>query len=347
MALADSLRLSSSRFPRVFSRDMRMSREIGPSSNTLRRRKKKGKFVQLLEYGSVSALVPIIRIVPLHAIHFLSSLFGNILYVVVPRRRTIAIENLRNALGSEKNEEEIRTLARKSWQSFCLTVLEIIKFHDFFKSEDAREMLRRSEELEGLFQKAKRIHEEAGGCIFVTPHIGNWEFLPHVSAVVGIPLVVVVRPLDNRYLEELIYRRRSDTGQIIIPKKNALMALHKTLQQGKSIGLLPDQSIRQGIPVNFFGRKASTTPVPAILSILFNKPIVVAACCRKADRYGYEGVVSDPLWPGHFDSEKEEIYRLTEEMNKRMEAIIRKYPEQYFWTHNRWKTYRNSRELLR
>ena len=319
----------------------------GPSNRVRKRKRKKGKITQILEYGVVSVLISLIRITPFRVNHFLSRLFGNILYVVVPGRRAIAIENLRNAMGLEKTEEEIRTLARKSWQSFCLTCLEIVIYQDFFKSEEALERLRRLEDLESLFQKAKKLHEETGGCIFVTPHIGNWELLPHVSAVVGIPLVVVARPLDNVYLERLVYQKRTDTGQVIIPKKNALMMLHKMLQQGKSIGLLPDQSIRQGIPVTFFGRKASTTPVPAILSIMYRKPIVVVACCRKANGYSFEGVVSEPLWPKNFESEKEEIFRLTEAMNQTMEGIIRKYPEQYFWTHNRWKTYRNARELFR
>jgi len=197
-----------------------------------------------------------------------------------------------------------------------------------------------------LLQKAKEIHDASGGCIFVTPHIGNWEYLPHVSAVVGIPLVVVARPLSNAYLERLIYSRRTDTGQVIVPKKNALFALQRTLQEGKSIGMLPDQSTRQGVSVDFFGRKASTSPVPAILSILYKRPIVVVACCRKANGKEFEGVVSDPLWPGPFESEKEEILRLTEAMNSQMEAIIRKYPDQYFWIHDRWKIYRSHRGFL-
>jgi len=153
--------------------------------------------------------------------------------------------------------------------------------------------------------------------------------------------------MKNEYLERLIYRNRADSGQVIIPKKNALFALQKTLQQGKSIGILPDQSTRQGIGVHFFGRKASTTPAPALLSIMYQRPIVVVACCRKKKGYDFDGVVSDPIWPSPFQSEKEEIFRLTEEMNKTMEAIIRKYPEQYFWIHHRWKTYRSQREFLR
>ena len=74
---------------------------------------------------------------------------------------------------------------------------------------------------------------------------------------------------------------------------------------------------------------------------------MVVACCRKENGCDFEGVVSDPIWPGTYESEKEEIFRLTEAMNKEMEDIIRKYPEQYFWIHDRWKVHRGGKELLR
>ncbi|GBE05900.1 phosphatidylinositol mannoside acyltransferase [bacterium BMS3Abin10] len=211
----------------------------------------------------------------------------------------------------------------------------------------------KAENLEQLFLKAKNIHDESGGCIFVTPHIGNWELLPYVSATVGIPLAVVVRPLDNVYLEKLLYSNRAASGQLIIPKRNAMFVLQRTLQQGRSIGLLPDQSTMKGISVDFFGRKALTTPVPAILAITYKRPIVVVACCRRSDKQ-YEGFVSDPIRPAlnrdgtgpGYESEKAEIFRLTQEMNHKMESIIRKYPGQYLWIHNRWKTYKDKKELL-
>jgi KDO2-lipid IV(A) lauroyltransferase len=79
---------------------------------------------------------------------------------------------------------------------------------------------------------------------------------------------------------------------------------------------------------------------------MYKRPIVVVACCRKENGADFEGVVSDPIWPGNDESEKGEIYRLTEAMNKKMEDIIRQYPEQYLWTRDRWKIRRNRRELL-
>ncbi|MBI5676865.1 MAG: lysophospholipid acyltransferase family protein [Nitrospirae bacterium] len=286
------------------------------------------------------------RILPLKALHIISRILGGLLYFLSSKRRNIAINNLRAAFKETKTEEEIKSIARQSCNSLFLTFLEIIKSRSLLSKHDAAKRLRDvTEELDKLFLKAKKAHDGSHGCIFVTPHIGNWEVLPYISSIVGIPLAVVVRPLDNAYLERLVYAQRSESGQMIIPKSNAMFVLQKTLLKGSSIGLLPDQSTMKGIEVNFFGRKALTTPVPAILAINYNRPVVVVACCRKPDGQ-YEGFVSDPIWPEKDKSEKAEIFRITEEMNKNMETIIRKYPEQYLWMHNRWKRYKHKKELL-
>jgi len=302
---------------------------------------------KLIECAAVYATILFIRVIPLRGVHHVSSFLGYLFYTLVPKRRRIALGNLKSAFHREKTETEIEQIARQSFKSLFQTFLEIIKLRHVFTAPDAGDKIRtKAEGLNELFQKAKKIHDQSGGCLFVTPHIGNWEMLPYISAIVEIPLVVVVRALDNEYLESLIYKNRAASGQVIIPKRNALFVLQKTLHQGKSIGMLPDQSTMKGIMVDFFGRKATTTPVPAILSITYNRPIVVVACCRR-DRDSFEGFVCDPIWPGEYTSEKAEIYRLTHEMNSSMASIIRKYPGQYLWMHNRWKTYEGKKEFLK
>ncbi len=308
------------------------------------RKPKKGKAVQLIEYGAVKTLLFLVRLTPLGVIRRLSRVLGTLFFRLVKKRRLIALNNLGAALGKERNEVELRDIARESFASFFLTYFEIAKFHSLLKHPGAVEgLVEDPPEVERIFKKAKGFHDEWKGCIFVTPHIGNWEMLPHVSAVVGIPLVIVARPLDNVYLERVLYRDRAGSGQVIIPKRNALFALQKTLQNGRSIGMLPDQSTMQGLAVPYFGRNAFTTPVPAILSALYKRPIVVVACCRNRKTGKFEGVVSDPILPGEYTSEKEEIHRLTEMMNRTMEDVVRRYPEQYLWMHNRWKTYAGRR----
>lgn len=316
-----------------------MPRHVTATAGEMKR--KKGPLQQRLEYAGVSLLLFLPRLIPPRLVHGLSNALGKVFFRLVEKRRTIALGNLRAALGQERGEEEIASIAVRSFCSFILTYLEIARFRPFLSREGSLESIQRtSEDLRRLFLKAKGIHEESKGCIFVTPHIGNWEMLPHVAAAVGIPLVVVARPLDNPHLERLIFSGRAESGQLFIPKRNALFKLQKMLRDGKSIGLLPDQSTMQGLAVEFFGRKAFTTPVPAILSVTYQRPIVVVACCRSEKGDGFEGFVSDPILPGPYRSEKEEILRLTREMNRSMESVIRRYPDQYLWMHNRWKTYR-------
>jgi KDO2-lipid IV(A) lauroyltransferase len=311
-----------------------------------KKRKKKSKALKIVEYFLVYAVILTARAVPLQIIKIISNALGDLLYFFGKKRRDIAVENLRHAFKNEKTDKEIESLARQSCRSFILTFLEIVKLRYIFTRPDTIEKLReQTSNVDELFHKAKKIHDESGGCIFVTPHIGNWEVLPHVSSFAGIPLAVVARPLDNEYLEKLIFENRIPEGQTIIPKSNAMFVLQKTLQKGWSIGMLPDQSTMKGISIDYFGRPATTTPVPAILAINYNRPIVVVACCRTQDNK-YDGFVSDPIRPGEYSSEKEEITRITKAFTHQMESIIKKYPDQYLWMHNRWKTYKGKKEVM-
>ncbi|MCP3867288.1 MAG: lysophospholipid acyltransferase family protein [Gammaproteobacteria bacterium] len=307
---------------------------------------RKPKFVQRLEYAVAYLLIAIAQSLPFAAVRVLGSFLGNLFYNLARRRRRIALENLRHAYGDSQSPEELKRIARESFISFFYTFLEIFKFKKMLHDPDRiLDLSHETESIEALLQRVQEVHKASGGCIFVTPHLGNWEVLPHASAYIGVPLVVVARPLSNAYLEKLLYSDRTATGQILIPKRNAMFMLQKTLHKGNSIGLLADQATRKAISVDFFGRQATTTPVPAILAVSYRRPIVVVACCRNAVGKGFDGFMAEPIWPGEYQSEKQEIYRLTREMNAAMESIIRQRPEQYLWMHNRWKVYSDQRQL--
>jgi KDO2-lipid IV(A) lauroyltransferase len=309
-------------------------------------KKEKSKLVQIFEFVSVYLAFHLSALLPFRMGHFLSEILGSLCYFFVPRRRGIAVENLRAVFLTHKTPQEIRTLARRSCYSFIASLFETAKFVSFLNSPRGRKRIQAAQAgLDSFFEKAKEIHRQSKGCIFVTPHVGNWEFLPFVGFGVGIPLVIVVRPLDNPYLERWLFSHREASGQIILPKTNSIYLLQRALRQGKSIGMLPDQSTMQAIAVDYLGRQATTTPVPALLAILHNRPIVVVACCRKSQDFRFDAFVSDPIWPEVYEDEKREIFRLTEAMNREMGTIVRRYPEQYFWMHDRWKTYRTKKEL--
>lgn len=311
-----------------------------------RKGQKHGKFYQLFVFLTVYPILRLTRIIPLRAGVWASRGLGFLVYYFATNRRRIAIDNLRHAFRGAKSEREIRLIARQSCGSFVVAGFEAIKSIPVLIRPDSPALIRQHcEGLDALFLKAREIHRQSGGCIFVTPHLGNWEFLPFVGFGAGIAMVVVVRPLDNSYLEKLLYEQRLASGQIIVPKTNSMQLLQLALRRGKSVAMLPDQATMKAISVDYLGRKATTTPVPALLAVRYHRPIVVVACCRKSNDLDYEGMVSDPIWPDPRSSEKPEILRLTELMNREMSALVKRFPEQYLWMHDRWKTYHSKGEL--
>ena len=290
-------------------------------------------------FATLAVTYGMCRVLPPAVVHGAAALLGDVAFAILPTRRRLALDNVAHALGGEIGSTEIRRIARQSFRSFLLTAMpEAARLRPHLTGKDARSWLwRRSPELEALFERVKRIHDETGGCIFVTPHLGNWELLPDVAATVGVPLVVVARPLDNRYLERWLAKSRRASGQTFLAKRNALLALQHHLARGTSLGLLADQLTHRGVAVPFFGRPAPTTPIPALLAVQHGRPIVVVACIRTGT-LRFSGHLGEPIWPGPHDSEKAEVIRLTTAMNRAMEDVIRHHPEQYLRIHNRWKS---------
>jgi KDO2-lipid IV(A) lauroyltransferase len=312
----------------------------------MKRKRGKGRGVQILEYALAYTVFSASGLLPWDALQLISLLLARALFLLSPKRRGIATENIRYALGIE-DERKVKGMALRSFRHFFLTFLEIPKLRRVMNSPDVgmgylRGMI---DGLDDAIQRARAIHKGSGGCIFVTPHIGSWEMLPYLGRLADIPLTIIIRPLDNPYVERLLNREAS--GQIIMPKTNALLSLKETLRSGGSVGMLPDQSTMKGLLVDFFGRKATTTPIPAILALSCRRPIVTVSCCRASETGHYEVFISDPIWPAEAGDKKKEIVRLTGEMTRVMEGVIRRYPDQYLWMHNRWKRYRGKKEFLR
>ncbi|MFQ5520426.1 MAG: lysophospholipid acyltransferase family protein [Candidatus Methylomirabilia bacterium] len=297
------------------------------------KKRKKSRFRQIAEYAGVYLGMVVVRGMPRGVGSVLCRLAGDALFLLSRRRRNLALENLQQAFGPSKGPAEIRSIARRSVHSFLMTGLETMWIS---REWTAGKFLAHVDELEGLGKRVRELYDKAGGIIFVTLHLGNWEMFLHLARILEIPLAVVVRPLDNPLLERLVGGSRTATGQQVVYKKNALAAMREALRQGACVAILADQSGR-GIPVSFFGRPASTTVVPAILAYRYNRPIVVIACIRTDRPLSYRTEMSEPFWPDLTADHGSEIRRLTETMNGLMERFIRGQPDQWLWMHDRWK----------
>jgi len=176
------------------------------------------------------------------------------------------------------------------------------------------------------------------GVLFLTAHLGNWEWAALGTGALGISSGVVARPLDNPLLEEPLTRLRTSTGNFVIAKRDAAREMLRTLRRGGAIGILNDQRARppDAVTVPFFGQPAATSSALAKLADRTEALVIPAAAIRIAParwRLTFEPALDVRMLP---EAERS-VEKLTASFNGILEQMIRRNPEQWLWLHNRWR----------
>lgn len=192
--------------------------------------------------------------------------------------------------------------------------------------------------IEGL-EHVRAALAKGKGLAIVSGHLGNWELGAVAMAAAGIPISIVTRPLDNPRLDAVLCRIRASGGSEVIAKRSALRAIREVLARGRALAILIDQDAREhGVFVPFFGRPASTIPSIAAVCLRAEAPLVVTAMRREPGHMTHV-LAFEPveILPSAGDR-GEDAARLTALLTSRLEAAIRRAPEQWLWMHRRWKT---------
>ena len=177
------------------------------------------------------------------------------------------------------------------------------------------------------------------GVVVVTGHLGNWELGGAALAARGLPVDVVVARQRNRLFDARLESSREALGMTVIPRGQAPRRVLASLRKGRVVGILGDQDARKaGIFVDFFGRPASTARGPAVLSIRARARLVLGVAIREGGAEPRYSVYFEPLDPPRTGDLDQDVRLLTQAYTQRLEAYIRRFPEQYFWLHRRWKT---------
>jgi Kdo2-lipid IVA lauroyltransferase/acyltransferase len=214
-----------------------------------------------------------------------------------------------------------------------LTLVELARFLDRPLEATLGELT-----LDGL-EHIRGVMAEHGRALVLTAHLGNWEYLTASHRLMGYPLAIVVRPLDSPVLDELAARFRGKTGAELIDKRGALRPVLEALRRGGLVGILLDQNAtrREGVFVPFFGRAASTSRSLALLALRTGTPIVPIFIRREG--LGRHRVVIEPPLPFPVANDLDgAIVELTARCTARIEAAVRQAPEQWLWSHDRWRT---------
>ena len=261
------------------------------------------------------------------------SVLGKILYRLLKQRRQIALNNLHIAFGENTDEDERERVCIESFVNFSKTIIEFLRFKRFNEDNIWDEVtVYGAENIEDSLAKGK-------GAIVFLPHFGNWELLSLVYGVL-IPnqANAIAFPLRYQRINSYIWNMREHLGMKLIPRKNAIRATMRAIKNNEAIGFFSDQNAGdQGVFIDFFGKAASSARAPVTLALKTGTPILFSLDIRQPDDTHHVHI-SPPLYLEPTEDKENDIKTYTTLLMKQLEDYIQKYPEQWLWIHNRWKT---------
>jgi Kdo2-lipid IVA lauroyltransferase/acyltransferase len=235
----------------------------------------KPSFSYWLQYLIVRFLALLATALPVEISHEIACGFGTLSYWILRKRRKIALENIANALGDSLPEKRKKEIARSAFQSAALSMMELFTVEKIKKEAATRFKLLGNEFLEEAFSKEQ-------GVVLVISHLGSWEYLSFLPYFTKRPWSVVVKDIKNPYLDKAIDAMRRVMTVNPISKDSSVRAVLQELKAGHGVAILVDQwAGNEGLWVDFFDTKTSTTSIPARLSEKTGCALVSAYCLRK------------------------------------------------------------------
>ncbi|MDP7196254.1 MAG: lysophospholipid acyltransferase family protein [SAR202 cluster bacterium] len=279
-------------------------------------------FTDKITYHFLRAISKVIAKFSLRNQVVISQHIASILYYYIPKRRKVAIKNLKTAFP-KYSDIWIQNTLKKCYKFF---IYNFIQFLAFPKSTDSIKIqINGQVALDNALEKGK-------GVILISAHFGAWEILGHWLGVNNYPLRGVAQRQKNKGANKFFEEKRQLSGIKHIYRKVGMDVLYNILKENKILGLVSDQDAKnKGIFVNFFNTPASTHKGAAIFHLNTSAPMIFGLCIQTGfQEYKIELIPIIPV--------NNTIEDITKQYTLTLEKIIRKYPEQNFWFHNRWKT---------
>ncbi|MBI4711683.1 MAG: lysophospholipid acyltransferase family protein, partial [Candidatus Omnitrophica bacterium] len=288
------------------------------------------KSCYLLEYIVFRFLAFLLRLIPLKASYRIADALGIFAVRFLGIRRETMMKNLRLAFGNEKTEAELLRIAEQSIQNLSKLVFE------FLRTPEASAYPERYIEPPDVTPLMEAVKQK-GGFVAIVSHFGNWEWLAIPIKKDGLHVHAVGRPLKNPYLYRYIREMREAANLTNIEKSGAVRSSIEVLKKHGILAVLIDQHESQGsVWVDFFGRKAATSTLPAMLALKYEYPVLPAFFYR--DESGCSKIKYGPLFPlirtGDLQAD---LLTNTQQYVTKIEEEIRKRPGDWLWAHRRWR----------
>jgi KDO2-lipid IV(A) lauroyltransferase len=281
---------------------------------------------------STSIIIYLFKSVPLSWRRLFFRGLLRLFYHLSAKQRLITIHNLHRAYP-EKDIAELIRIAKGVYRHLGLVAA------DFFEIPFiTRENVHKWVEFEGL-ENIDETFAKGKGLLSIVAHFGNWEMMTVSFPMVRKPMNIVYRPLDSPVLENLTAWVRTLNGNTVIPKGGSGKTITRLLGNNNALGILSDQNVsaREGVFVDFFGRPACTAVGLAVLAMRTGAPVIPAFMPRMPDgRYRF--IIQEAVPIDDTGDYEKDLFTNTQRFTKVVEAMVRRYPDQWFWLHQRWKT---------
>jgi Kdo2-lipid IVA lauroyltransferase/acyltransferase len=286
-----------------------------------------------LEYAAAWPFIKILGILPRRLSRALAISLAWLIYLFHVRLRQVGMRNLAMVFP-EKNEKERARILRGEFTSLGRQLAEVCQFPRYTR-ENVDEVV----VYDGL-ENYERAYARGKGVLFLTAHFGGWELSAFAHSLHGHWLHVVMRPMDNEYLDRLIQGYRTMYGNKTVGKDDFVRGLLAAMKAGETVGILMDTNMTppQGVFVDFFGIPACTASGLARIALRTDAAVVPGFTIWD-EAIGKYRLRFDPavelVRTGDLEAD---IVANTQKFTKVIEDYVRKYPEQWLWVHRRWKT---------
>ncbi len=288
---------------------------------------------QRLEYAAAWPFIKILGILPRPLARAAGMGLAWAVYLLHVRLRQVGMRNLAIAFPGKSEADRARIL-RAEFASLGRQLAEVCHFPKYTQENVEQVVV-----YDGL-ENYERAYARGKGVLFLTAHFGGWELSAFTHSLHGHWMHVVVRAMDNVYLDRLIRRYRMMHGNQIVEKDDFVRGLLAAMKAGEVVGILMDTNMTppQGIFVDFFDIPACTASGLARIALRTDAAVVPTFTIWDAQLKKYR-LRFDPavelMRTGDIEAD---IQANTQKFTTIIEEYVRKYPEQWLWVHRRWKT---------
>ena len=275
-----------------------------------------------MTYLALRVLSRILKIFSIKKLNIISQNLASIFFNYIPKRKKTALKNLKIAFPDE-SDEWINTTLKKCYNFFIFNFLQFLAFP--FDPSSIEIKIVGEEHLKNAVNQKK-------GTVLVSAHFGSWEILGHWFGKNNYPLVGIAQKQKNKGANLFFEEKRQLSGIKQVYRKSSMVSLYDVLNANGILGLVSDQDAKgKGIFVNFFDKPASTHKGAALFHLNTDASLIYGICVQEnMGKYRVEFIPINPT--------KKSVEDITQLYTTIIEQSIKKYPEQYFWFHNRWKT---------